>query len=673
MINYRLLTVDLWDTILRRRCYPDETKLLGARYIFLNHYSQLKEDFKDVFAIFSKRQEVERNLGIIKVQEKFDDEYFIEDVYVELLKNILTQDDKVNYRELSKNLTQKEVQFESFITYIDSDINMLLSNYSNVKKVVLSDFYIDSNGLNTILRANNCNINIDKIIVSCETGYNKRSGRAFKHVEDLYNVPASAHLHIGDNQYSDKEVPEKLGITSILHSSPLEMFKNNKLKSAFENRKNKILTDYFLEINKELDKINPKESLSNVEKQFFLLGVKYSAFFVLFGYYLLEESTKNKSATVYFFTREGEFFKRIFDTILGLNNDFSLTSELLEVSRLATFAPSISKIDLEEMMKLWNLYSVQSLRAFFKSLNTDVESYSDILNQYSLNDYDTKIEYPWLDERVKALFSDNSFIKKLYDHCESKKNELKKYFIQKKINSNSSKVMICDIGWRGTIQDNIAEVFPKTVFNGYYFALNNFLNRQPSNCIKSSFGPNLNGDLINNDFAQTVLNNVSVLEMLCNSSKGSVIGYKISGNKTNVIKEENLDENIVNDKYIKFFQDGVVQSIKVYSDIIKQHNLLSTELREESIKNLSELINNPPYILAKAYKELKHNEVFGTGNFTDKSKKLNMLHFILARYFKKYKNKIDTFMVETGWSNWKKGFEAYYRIDKLKNVLKKTN
>jgi hypothetical protein len=46
-----------------------------------------------------------------------------------------------------------------------------------------------------------------------------------------------------------------------------------------------------------------------------------------------------------------------------------------------------------------------------------------------------------------------------------------------------------DIGWRGTIQDNLAHVLPEKTLFGHYLGLARVLNEQPVNCRSTPSAP----------------------------------------------------------------------------------------------------------------------------------------------------------------------------------------
>ena len=78
--------------------------------------------------------------------------------------------------------------------------------------IYISDFYAGADFLNEILAKIQCPLQFDKQYISCDCGYNKRSGRLFEYVLNDMRTTPEKQLHIGDNQYSDVEIPKSRGI-----------------------------------------------------------------------------------------------------------------------------------------------------------------------------------------------------------------------------------------------------------------------------------------------------------------------------------------------------------------------------------------------------------------------------------------------------------------------------
>jgi hypothetical protein len=211
----------------------------------------------------------------------------------------------------------------------------------------------------------------------------------------------------------------------------------------------------------------------------FLLGLKTTPLIAGFCLKILEQAISSNSEKIFFFTREGEFFIKAFDVLINhLKTSISDTKlpeiDILEVSRLATFAPSLQEISLKEMMRVWNLYSTQSINALFKTLNVDTTEFQSFIDKYEIP-ADEQIQYPWQDSRVQQLFDDASFKEKLWQHVLQQRALLKRYFATKGLRDDvDAKVCVVDVGWRGTIHDNIALLYPNIHFTGVYLGLQNF-------------------------------------------------------------------------------------------------------------------------------------------------------------------------------------------------------
>ena len=54
-----IISFDIWDTIIKRKCHPEETKLHTAKYMVLKYEKKLKEKYKDIYEILKLRNEIE--------------------------------------------------------------------------------------------------------------------------------------------------------------------------------------------------------------------------------------------------------------------------------------------------------------------------------------------------------------------------------------------------------------------------------------------------------------------------------------------------------------------------------------------------------------------------------------------------------------------------------------
>jgi len=228
--------------------------------------------------------------------------------------------------------------------------------------------------------------------------------------------------------------------------------------------------------------------------------------------------------------------------------------------------------------------------------------------------------------------------------------ELEKYFYKKNIVNENGEMLIVDIGWRGTIQDNIAYIFPKKNITGYYITLYDFYNYQPRNTKKIKFIKNR--DLIMNDISSII----TVLEMLFSSNTGSVIEYK-DGKAIRKLKKEEV-QTVQN--YIEHIQSGMLKGCKTINEYMKIHPYEASEFDTYIEKIIKSIKENPNKDLVEVYYDLVMNDTFGTGKYINKKNeklgKLERLNIFKCR------NRLRKEL-------WKEAYIKYNHIEYINSLM----
>lgn len=205
------------------------------------------------------------------------------------------------------------------------------------------------------------------------------------------------------------------------------------------------------------------------------------------------------------------------------------------------------------------------------------------------------------------------------------------YLAQEGICNEPGKIAIVDIGWRGTIQDNICRLFPEVDFYGFYLGLIPFLNAQPQNALKSGF---INIIPCSN----VLLKSLTQLEMLCSSDIGSVLRYESRSGTIFPVFEKNDDDVCSWNAYAKFFQEGVLSCIKEFSP----HKPLRMFLMPLTLY--------PDRNFAKAFFRFRYSERFGLGQHIDQSETIKTKSFFgFVRDNKKFLSGMRAFLNQTKW------------------------
>lgn len=624
----RLVSYDIWDTVFRRKCHPDIVKIHTANELISMCADAIPFHLRDASVLLTFRQMVERDLGQESRKSGLDDEYALEDV-LKLWISRVCKNEAVDVDNLSEKLLLSEVDFECRTISADEDIIKTFQEDGASRRIYISDFYISKMYLDRLISKVGLEEFFNGGYVSCDIRLNKRSGRLFDYVRKIENVTEITEWHhYGDNIHSDVAMPKVRGIVPHHYLPTKQHARRLRIEKAFEDRSGQV-TSLVREIF-----ASPGTTAE--------LALPLIVGFIL---YIQEEIRHKGLEHVYFFTREGEFFVQVYEAVRASSPYFNQLpkGDILEVSRLATFSPSLSEFSVSEMMRIWNLYSIQSLSSLFKTLNFDSSLFQDAIAKHGL-DYQEAIKWPWQDARVQAFFNDPVVQANASEQIEKRKADAIAYF-SKKMPKNCHSVAIVDIGWRGTIQDNLATLMPAFHFHGIYLGLNKFLNPQPKNVSKTAYGPDLNQTATD----QHLLDFVAPLEMLCNSPNGSVVSYDGFAKGQPIKRDIDHSENAVYEIFTKKFQRTVLDSIPKLVPHLFENAVDSRAIRHMALSAWHQVITKPTHEVLESYFRLSHNETFGVGHYVSKVDKIPNFWLLTKLLTKSGRRKARSRISALGW------------------------
>jgi predicted HAD superfamily hydrolase len=548
--------------------------LATALHVFLGLDLRFKQQYQDHWAIYQARIDAERRLAVAARDAGHDDEYEIVNVMKYWLEAILVE----SFSEcLSEQLADYELTVESQRSFKDPDIEDFLKQYSAETTIFLSDFYMTSSMLMRLLDRKGLNHIVQDGVSSCDVGVNKRSGALFKYIHETYGIYPHEHVHIGDNPWSDVESPKQAGVEGVSyvpnqsHSARLER------ENLFTSRET--LFQRIRELGSEALK-ERVHMMQATEAAAFSFGVEAAPLFIGFSLFIAEQAISQGLDSIYFFSREGEFFRRVFKQIFQKHALFGHRLPIhvdLEVSRLSTFAASMNDVSVDELSRIWRLYRSQKVDGLFTTLGLQCSSFTKLLNEVGLQPTDV-IDCPEKNEALATLFRAPAFYAAVKSSIENQRGLLNEYLIEKDVAQNK-KIGVVDIGWRGTIQDNLACVLPETSIHGMYLGLRRFINPQPSNVTKCAYVADESRDV---DVGR-LFEAFAVLEMLCSSNKGSVEKYERINGKVVPYRKSLAEEEYFYNEFIIHFQDGVVLAAEIWAPYLERYVVTSSELRELGI------------------------------------------------------------------------------------------
>lgn len=588
-----VISFDLWDTVLRRTCHPEAVKLQAAEAALQLEPSLLPR-YRSANRLYRLRLAIERRLAWGARLRGQSGEYRMEVVWDRLWQRAAS----VN-AERRQTLVQAAVtlewQIEQRVSYVDEDWLQLVRAVPERRFVFLSDFYAGSDALFGLLQHHGIAHLFEHGHVSCETMAAKRDGRLYQQVRDLNGWHGRHWVHVGDNAHADVAMARANGVEGLLfqpeagHRRRVEVAERFRLRRTAPRR-------YWA----------GQVELADTTDGAFALGQRWAPLFAGFAAAIRQQAARQNMPRIVFLTREGEFFQRVYLAMQETGAWSDVTTQLLQVSRLATFFPSLQEPSIPALRRLWSQYTVQSPRALLRSLGLDQAGLEPFFERHALP-LDTEIVEPWRDSRMQRLFADTAFVERLTGLLSAARGELQCYLTRCGLGpASNDPVLLVDIGWRGSIQNNLALLQPQRRWSALYLGLMPAFTAEPPNAPRCAWGVDLRLDPSARQ--QLRLSFVAPLEMLCNSPRGSICGYADG----QPLEQQLADETSVFDSFTRAFQDGVVAAARVIARQMHDEGLTEEEIRTEALCCWDELMLQPPLVLQQAFARLTHNDNFGT-------------------------------------------------------------
>jgi len=602
---FKLASFDVWSTLLHRDCHPDEIKLQSARYLQLVASEDIKPAFSSLRDILSARIRSEnRSAPNGDFEYKFADA--IDPWLLEVLHPTVS---KKKIAELRNGLLNHELLAELRSTRPDTNTSQFIDKLK-IPYIFASDFYMSADFIAKLLSTHKIGGNWVKGYSSSDSFENKRGGKLFSRILSDLHLEPSDMLHVGDNPHADGAIPQSMGISALSYEDEAETKRLNWYGEGLAGLLEGDLTVHhrrILALLEDCSKQSSNEGTAGVT--LFQIGVQIAPIVFSFCLSVLEDAVKRKCDTVFFFTREGIFFREVYEAIVkadAYNVDYPAASTLA-VSRRATFAASLRSFDVNELMRLWSMYSAQSPRGFASSLNLDDVLVRRVAERHGVG-FETQIAQPWSDKAFQKMMKDPELSEHAKIRISQQRVALLGYLEQEGfLGQKPGKRVVVDIGWRGTIQDNISRLIDRPL-NGHYFALFKFLNKQHPGGSKTGW---LGDD--NLPLSPSIPDQVAPLEMIFNGEGGSVVGYEEMDGIYRAIKEVTRGEEEVVAK-LRPLKAGMLAAIPQLTRYVRLHGLAAEHLKSLSRKLTIALIQAPPADVADLFGILAHNETFGVGH-----------------------------------------------------------
>jgi predicted HAD superfamily hydrolase len=326
------------------------------------------------------------------------------------------------------------------------------------KVIVISDMYLTKDFIKEILDKNDYK-SIESIFVSCEYNKRKDSGELYDEAIKILKAKPSEIVHIGDNHFSDIEVPAKKGIVSLYVPSFMHLAMNcNEFNKIFTYQKFSddpfarllmgfVLGDYFSNYGHVIE-----EKLFKDFDDFTLLGIIPTIFQTAL-YILNNKEIQSNYQQVFFASRDGYQIEKVYSR---------LSSFLGKTKSKYFYAGRKAYEILDSKFRTFNEYykyiarknKKLKLKEFLSTFVSDSNVSGTVCSQIAED------ENPELSKNTACLKILNKFKQPLDSYFTKAKSNAQRYY-RKEFDTaaagGSNRVIVFDCGYSGSVSYYISK------------------------------------------------------------------------------------------------------------------------------------------------------------------------------------------------------------------------
>jgi len=595
-----LVTFDLWDTLIARDRPADAAKVATARRAAL----QLGASAPDVWTLYRSRVETEAAIAAASDHEEYE---LVEVLEAWLERHGLAHDVAA---PIAAMLADAEIEDELATTYpIESTAALFraITARPDAPAVrVLSDFYIGADALSRLLRHHGIDVAAEHVSVSCDVKRSKRLGTAYEHLRTSLSISDGArHFHIGDNADVDGRLAVESGANAVLVSPSATRFPGpGALDQAW-------FRTFIEELRGDLRTVagaaEAQPGMELAEKRALGAGVVTASLPVALVQAAIEEAVRLGLDRVHYLSREGAFLASVHRLVAPILAGPNAPRAIhLEASRRSTFGATLRDLSNEELRRMWSQYPAQSPRALLVSIGADPEAYRSDLSAAGL-DLETVIDDIANDQRVQQFLERPSVRERLLAGAAEQRELLARYLEAREF--TGSDAVLVDIGWRGTVQDNLCAILPDTRIHGVYLGLFPYLNAQPVNGTKRGVVFDANrGDRFEH------VNPPAAIEGPWTPVMPSVIGYEADADgAVRAVLEPELGRA---DTLVDRFIEGTRRAAPIVAEAFARVGASTGLLRAALADELERYYLEPEPGVADIWFSSSHDDTFGAMNDT---------------------------------------------------------
>jgi len=502
-----IVCFDYFDTIATRRVAPEHTKKIASAIL-----SQLLDCGMCGEDLYEHRRQLELAMTTKNGEENGELDFSLADLaplYHETLSALQPVRLRIGRQEFVSLLLHIEVAVERAVQEVCPQALHLLERLKSkgFALVLVSDFYLPEEYFRMMLQALDVERFFDAVYISSSLGTSKGSGKVYGRIAEELKSSPDRMLMIGDNLHADIRMAGNFGMRTLHVQRPARQ----DFYAAFSRSRAEGKATGMAE---HLTECSPHGLFGEMACSLWL-----------FTHRLFQSLWKSRESEVFFLSKEGEFLKKLFVRYQRvLFGKEVIRSHYLLASRKATFLASLRELEQEDFLRLFAHYRDISLSDFLNSLNFEEECIAEIGRQFPdvftsrMFDLRSRPEF----SRLLAL---PSFRQSYEDRRRQQRKNFAVYLDSFGVDLRNKGLALVDVGWKGSIQDNIWHILDgKVTIQGYYIGIFHATERREGNRKTGLLFDNTDGTT---PHYAVYNNNRSLYEMLLGASHGSADRYLV--------------------------------------------------------------------------------------------------------------------------------------------------
>lgn len=613
----RLVSFDIFDTVLERRLDPPEYVHEKMAELF-SHLLSSRGITQSPTALLEQRYSSERLLREEALARGEDHECHFEVLIDSWVHRVCGQEDS----ELSSTLKTRELQLELALLYPKPGIHDLLAELhaAGITLVASSDMYLGSEQLEHILSHSGLRRFFDAILVSSEQGVAKYSGRLFQLVLQSYHLEARQMIHIGDNIVSDVLVPARHGIHSVFLNDTASLKRRQVLR--YSNRLATV-SPYWRGQQAYYLALSHIDSAACDADFFYDYGATaLGLLFSQFTHQLIESLATDKADRILFMARDGYLPQRLYEKFLQHPRfaHYRLAEHAyINISRKVTFAASLAN-GLSHQKACVALYDPEQLglQSIFTTFSLDPAPFLELARRHGFDVIEQRLD-DWDDPRLIAFLDDPLVQQQIVAQGEEAQRNLKDYLHQYGY-FDCEHVALVDIGWNGTIQFALDELFATQAgprISGYYFGYCAAIPYEFSE--RSAIHGVFYDERRKNPAERMVISCEEIFEEAARASEASTVGYRrvrtTGGQRIEpVLRSDESPSRIQEMAFqpqVDAMQAGVLDFADGYLQMLSICDYQAQELKPFALSLCERLLSAPTAAEVRHLSTITHADDFG--------------------------------------------------------------